>query len=109
MSPASGCAKLKPKGPASSVILRAAGRCVSTSNKQLARRLGHVESRNVTYRSDDFPVFWESGDGTRVRDIEGRKYLDLTSAFAVSSLGHRAPAVQRAIISQSRKMWHGMG
>ena len=44
-----------------------------------------------------------------MRDVEGRKYLDLTSAFAVSSLGHRSPAVQRALIAQSRKMWHGMG
>src|SRR5437762_554654 len=108
MSPGSGCAKLKPKRSASSVILRAAGRCVSTSNKQLARRLGHVESRNVTYMSDGFPVFWETADGARVRDVEGREYLDLTSAFAVGNLGHSAPVVRRALVAQSRKMWHGM-
>jgi len=83
---------------------------VSTSNnKQLARRLRQVESRNVTFVSEDFPVFWESADGSEVRDVDGRKYLDLTSAFAVSSLGHRAPSVQRAIVAQSHKMWHGMG
>ncbi len=82
---------------------------MSTSNKQLARRLRQVESRNITFAAGDFPIFWESANGSEVRDVEGRKYLDLTSAFAVSSLGHRHPSVQRAIIAQTRKMWHGMG
>jgi 4-aminobutyrate aminotransferase-like enzyme len=82
---------------------------VNTSNKKLAGRLRPVESRNVTFLSDDFPVFWESAKGSMVRDVEGRSYLDLTAAFAVCSLGHRAPAVERAIQAQSRKLWHGMG
>ncbi len=82
---------------------------MSTSNKQLARRLRLVESRNVTFISDGFPVFWESADGTEVCDVEGRKYIDLTSAFAVSSLGHRSAPVQHALIAQSRKIWHSMG
>jgi 4-aminobutyrate aminotransferase / (S)-3-amino-2-methylpropionate transaminase / 5-aminovalerate transaminase len=76
---------------------------VSTSNKQLAGRLRQVESRNVTF------VSWESAEGSEVRDVEGRRYIDLTSAFAVSSLGHRTPAVQKAIFHQSKKLWHGMG
>jgi len=82
---------------------------VSTSNKKLAARLRQVESRNVTYVSSDFPVFWESAEASTVRDVEGRRYLDLTGAFAVSSLGHRSPAIHRAITAQSRKFWHGMG
>jgi 4-aminobutyrate aminotransferase/(S)-3-amino-2-methylpropionate transaminase len=82
---------------------------VSTWNKKLARRLAAVESRNITFMSDGFPVFWESASGSSVTDVDGRSYLDLTSAFGVTSLGHRSPAVQRAIHSQARKMWHGMG
>jgi 4-aminobutyrate aminotransferase/(S)-3-amino-2-methylpropionate transaminase len=82
---------------------------VSTSNKHLLRRLGAVESRNVTFVSNGFPIFWESARGDCVRDTDGKTYIDLTSAFGVTSLGHRAPSVQRAIQSQSRKMWHGMG
>lgn len=82
---------------------------MSTSNKKLKERLKAVESRHVTLISDDFPVFWESAQGSVVRDVDGKKYLDLTSAFAVSSLGHRAPAIQKAIVAQSHKMWHGMG
>jgi 4-aminobutyrate aminotransferase-like enzyme len=100
---------LKPKPFANFAIPRAAARFVSTSNKALARRLRAVESRNITFVADGFPIFWESARGAEVRDISGRKYLDLTSAFAVSSLGHGAPSIRKAIVSQSRKMWHGMG
>jgi len=82
---------------------------VSTSNKKLAARLRQVESRNVTFVSHDFPIFWESAKDSVVRDAEGRSYLDLTSAFAVSSLGHRSPAIERALHAQARKLWHGMG
>ncbi len=82
---------------------------MSISNKSLRRRLRAVESRNITFVSNRFPIFWESSKGAEVRDVDGNKYLDLTSAFAVSSLGHGAPTVQRAIQTQSRKMWHGMG
>lgn len=82
---------------------------MNTSNKALSGRLGRVESRNVTFLSRDFPVFWESARGSWVRDADGKKYLDLTSAFAVSSLGHGAPAIRRAIRTQSAKLWHGMG
>jgi 4-aminobutyrate aminotransferase-like enzyme len=78
-------------------------------SRALARRLRRVESRNVTYLSKDFPVFWDSAEGSQVIDVDGRRYLDLTSAFGVSSLGHRSRSVQQALLRQSKKMWHGMG
>jgi 4-aminobutyrate aminotransferase-like enzyme len=79
------------------------------NSRQLAQRLRQVESRNITYTSDDFPVFWESARGASVIDADGNKYLDLTAAFGVASLGHNAPAVHKALLRQSKKMWHGMG
>lgn len=78
-------------------------------SRSLAKRLRRVESRNITYLSKRFPVFWESAKGCCVRDVDGRTYLDLTSAFAVTSLGHGAAPVRRALLRQSAKMWHGMG
>jgi 4-aminobutyrate aminotransferase / (S)-3-amino-2-methylpropionate transaminase / 5-aminovalerate transaminase len=68
-----------------------------------------VECRNTTFLSKEFPVFWESAHGSTVRDLDGHAYLDLTSAFGVSSLGHSDPGVQKAIHEQTSKMWHGMG
>lgn len=78
-------------------------------SRALARRLQRVESRNITYLSPRFPVFWESASGATVRDADGNSFLDLSSAFGVSSLGHNPPAIRRAIIRQSGRMWHGMG
>src|SRR5258706_276761 len=49
MSRVSASAKSRRKRSASSVTPRAAARFVSTSNKNLLRRLGAVESRNVTF------------------------------------------------------------
>ena len=40
----------------------------------LAERLSRVESRNVTYLSDDWPVFWTDATGTNVRDADGNVY-----------------------------------
>ncbi len=82
---------------------------MNTSNKDLALRLRRVESRNVTYISREFPVFWERAAGSFVWDVEGKRYLDLTSAFGVTSLGHRPPALEKVIHRQSAKLWHGMG
>jgi 4-aminobutyrate aminotransferase-like enzyme len=82
---------------------------VNTSNRDLARRLRRVESRNITYYSKTSPIFWASAKGARVRDVGGRRYIDLTSAFGVASLGHGAAAVERALHRQSRRLWHGMG
>ncbi len=78
-------------------------------SRELARRLRLVESRNITFLSDEFPIFWASAAGCTIRDVDGNDYLDLTGAFAVASLGHTSPAIRRALLRQSQKMWHGMG
>jgi 4-aminobutyrate aminotransferase / (S)-3-amino-2-methylpropionate transaminase / 5-aminovalerate transaminase len=78
-------------------------------SRALAKRLLRVESRNVTLVSPEFPVFWAASRGSWVRDADGERYLDLTSAFGVASLGHSDPLVAKAATAQLRKMWHGMG
>lgn len=75
----------------------------------LGRRLRAVESRNVTFLSDDFPVFWEAARGANVRDADGNVFLDLTSAFGVSLLGHGSPDVVEALSGQAGLLLHGMG
>lgn len=75
----------------------------------LAQRLRKYESRNVTFVSADFPVFWERAEGANVWDADGNRFLDFTSAFGVSGLGHGHPAVREALVEQSKKLIHGMG
>lgn len=78
-------------------------------SREMARRLREVESRNVTFLGEGFPVFWEEARGANVRDADGNVYLDLTAAFGVSLLGHAPPLVLEAMEDQARRLLHGMG
>ncbi|MCQ2396774.1 MAG: aspartate aminotransferase family protein [Lentisphaeria bacterium] len=46
------------------------------------------------------------GEGSRLWDINGKKYLDFTTGISVCSLGHCHPGVVAAIKSQSEKLMH---
>lgn len=71
--------------------------------------LARYESRNVTYVAEDFPVFWESASGATVTDVDGNRYIDMTSAFGVASVGHANPRVVSAVTEQAARLMHGMG
>lgn len=78
------------------------------ASRAMAARLGRVESRNVTHLSDRWPVFWEEARGANVRDADGNVYIDLTSAFGVSLLGHGSETLLRALRDETGLV-HGMG
>jgi ornithine--oxo-acid transaminase len=46
------------------------------------------------------PVVLERGDGVWVWDVEGRRYLDMLSAYSALNQGHRHPAIVRAAETQ---------
>jgi 4-aminobutyrate aminotransferase-like enzyme len=75
----------------------------------LARKLARHESHAVTYLSPEYPVFWESARGSTVTDVDGNRYLDLTSAFGVAATGHTNAAVAHAVAEQAQRLIHGMG
>lgn len=76
-------------------------------SRALIEKLSRFESRNVTFFSGDFPVFWERASGANVWDADGNRYLDMTSGFGVCGLGHGATA--QAMIAQAAKLVHGLG
>lgn len=49
----------------------------------------------------------ESGSGSYVTTVEGRKMLDFTSGIGVTNLGHCHPAVTKAAQEQAGKLVHG--
>ena len=63
-------------------------------SRELAVQLRKHESRNVTYVSPGFPVFWERANDPNVWDVDGNRFLDMTSGFGVASLGY-TPAANR--------------
>ncbi len=52
------------------------------------------------------PVVLTRGKGVYLWDSDGRRYLDLFSGWAVSSLGHCHPRVASAIIRQAKLLVH---
>lgn len=78
-------------------------------SRRLAAELARVESPNVTFLADDFPVFWAEARGANVRDVDGNVYVDLTAAFAVAGPGHAHPRIVAAVQRQAETLLHGMG
>ncbi|MDC0144652.1 aspartate aminotransferase family protein [Verrucomicrobia bacterium] len=73
--------------------------------------LRDYESRNVTHLAKDssWPIVWDCAKGVHVWDTEGKKYLDLTAAFAVATTGHANSRVTKAAQAQLAKLPHAMG
>lgn len=46
----------------------------------------------------------ERGDGVYVFDENGSKYIDLTSGWGVTCIGHANPVITKALLSQSKKI-----
>jgi len=78
-------------------------------SRALTRDLQTVESRNITFVSDDLPVFFEAGAGANLQDVDGNVYVDLSGAFAVAAAGHSDPKVADAVADQAHRLMHGMG
>jgi 4-aminobutyrate aminotransferase-like enzyme len=78
-------------------------------SRALARQLHRYESRNVTFVSETWPIFWARAKGANVWDVDGNRYIDLTAAFGVASVGHGNPRVVAAIRAQAAKLMHAMG
>lgn len=50
------------------------------------------------------PISIERGEGVRVWDEEGRRYLDLTAGWGVTSIGHAHPVIVRALAEQGARI-----
>lgn len=81
------------------------------STEAVLAALAAYESPNITHvdPAGGWPVAWARARGTRVWDLEGREYLDLTAAFGVAAAGHGNRAVLRAMRTQAEVLLHAMG
>ncbi len=58
---------------------------------------GGVNSSTRVNRALGTPVFAATGEGARVIDIEGRRFIDMSCAHGAALLGHGHPAVAAAL------------
>ncbi|MEQ1566841.1 MAG: aspartate aminotransferase family protein [Myxococcota bacterium] len=55
------------------------------------------------------PIVWDDARGANVRDVDGNRFVDLTSGFGVALVGHAHPAVVHAARAQVGHLPHAMG
>ncbi len=59
-----------------------------------------AEEEHVAHNYHPLPVVVARGEGAWVTDIEGKRYLDLLSAYSAVNFGHRHPALVAAATEQ---------
>src|SRR5271154_2339439 len=79
--------------------------------KKVIELLREYESHNVMFFEPDgsWPIVWERAKDVFAWDADGKKYLDLTSAFGVAAAGHANSNVVKAGQKQMARLLHAMG
>ena len=65
-----------------------------------------AESKLLLQTYDRNPILFVRGEGVHLIDESGARYLDLLSGIGVNALGYGHPAIERAIVNQSRALIH---
>lgn len=79
---------------------------VGTVSEQIRERIGRLEGAGTRTFAEPDPLVWEQTEGSRVRDADGRSYLDLYAGFAAATVGYCHPRVTEAICRQAATMTH---
>lgn len=78
--------------------------------RRLSRSLARAEAPGVNTLHDAAPtILWQEAKGANVLDVDGNRFLDLTSGFGVAAVGHRHPRVVAAVRRQAGELLHGLG
>ncbi|NJL27642.1 MAG: aminotransferase class III-fold pyridoxal phosphate-dependent enzyme, partial [Thermoanaerobaculia bacterium] len=63
-----------------------------------SRQLAELEAPGInTLYGGEPNIVWSEACGANVLDVDGNRYVDLTSGFGVALIGHRHPAVVAAV------------
>ena len=65
-----------------------------------------LANRNFLANYRQAPIVLVEGKGCRVKDADGKSYLDLCAGIAVVSVGHGHPRLARAIGEQAARLMH---
>jgi ornithine--oxo-acid transaminase len=72
---------------------------MSTTDKHL-----QDAERYSAHNYHPLPVVLSRGEGVYVWDVEGRRYLDMLSAYSALNQGHRHPRIIAALLEQAGRM-----
>jgi len=80
---------------------------MSTQGKRIAAVSPDFIARERAFAArnyDPLPVVLSHGEGAWITDVDGRRYLDLMSAYSAVSFGHAHPAILDALVTQAREL-----
>lgn len=69
-----------------------------------AHSLMALEQRYGAHNYEPLPVMLSRGEGAYVWDVDGKRYLDMMSAYSAVSFGHGHPRLVRALTEQAARL-----
>ena len=84
-----------------------AGREAAPRNHLLSDVAADLVGREKAFGANNYdplPVVLTRGQGSWVSDVDGRRYLDLMSAYSAVSFGHSHPRIVAALIAQAQQL-----
>ena len=64
------------------------------------------EEKYIMHTYGRFPIALAKGQGATLWDVDGKKYIDMTSGIGVNCLGHNHEALVSALTEQAGKLMH---
>ena len=58
--------------------------------------------RPYNFVENEYPIFFESGNGGKVTDVDGNEYVDMLCSYGPIIIGHREKEIDDAVINQIR-------
>lgn len=59
--------------------------------------------RPYNFVPGEYPIFFDSAKGGRVRDVDGNEYIDMLCAYGPIIIGHREEEIDEAVIRQIKE------
>jgi ornithine--oxo-acid transaminase len=63
-----------------------------------------LEERYAAHNYEPLPVVLTRGQGAHLWDVEGRRYIDMMSAYSAASHGHAHPRILATLEAQARRL-----
>jgi len=79
---------------------------VSVEERTATERVQEARERYVARGISTPPLVVERAEGARIRDVEGREYIDFAGGLGCANLGHSLPTVVDAVHAQVDRYLH---
>ncbi|MBN8442009.1 MAG: ornithine--oxo-acid transaminase [Thauera sp.] len=91
---------LDPQGHCARWVAELAGAALGPGSYWLREKERHYGAANYA----PLPAVFHRGEGVWLWDVEGRRYLDMMSAYSAVSFGHAHPRLVRALTDQAQRL-----